>query len=173
MEGTKVDRADLFMRKMKDKITLARKCLRAAQDRQVAYASRHKRAASFQEGDYVLLSTRAAPTLTSNRLSKLQPRHVGPFQVMEATPDNTNFVTLDLPDRLDIHPRIPCATGSLIGHVKKRSRVGTAHPGSSPRQISPLTWRGLLTHLSTIVFCTTRTVSPTIMRMVHHTLSIR
>ena len=33
MEGTKVDRADLFMRKMQEKITLARKCLRAAQDR--------------------------------------------------------------------------------------------------------------------------------------------
>jgi hypothetical protein len=106
MEGTKVDRADLVMRKMQDKITLARKCLHAAQDRQAAYANRHRREAIYQEGDYVLLSTRAAPTLTSNRFSKLQPRHVGPFRVMAATPDNVNFVTLDLPDRLDIHPRI-------------------------------------------------------------------
>eukprot|EP00884_Botryococcus_braunii_P008554 jgi/Botrbrau1/176/Bobra.0022s0158.1 len=78
----------------------------AAQDRQTAYANRHRREAIYQEGDYVLLSTRAAPTLTSNRFSKLQPRHVGPFRVMAVTPDNVNFVTLDLPDRLDIHPRI-------------------------------------------------------------------
>eukprot|EP00884_Botryococcus_braunii_P001381 jgi/Botrbrau1/11243/Bobra.0038s0015.1 len=77
-----------------------------AQDRQTAYANRHRREAIYQEGDYVLLSTRAAPTLTSNRFSKLQPRHVGPFRVMAVTPDNVNFVTLDLPDRLDIHPRI-------------------------------------------------------------------
>eukprot|EP00884_Botryococcus_braunii_P012731 jgi/Botrbrau1/21459/Bobra.0216s0067.1 len=77
-----------------------------AQDRQTAYANRHRREAIYQEGDYVLLSTCAAPTLTSNRFSKLQPRHVGPFRVMAVTPDNVNFVTLDLSDRLDIHPRI-------------------------------------------------------------------
>lgn len=71
-----------------------------AQAAQKRHADNRRRDAEFQEGQYVLLSTRnlRLPAYSSH---KFKPRYIGPFKV-ERTRGVT--VTLALPPELRIHP---------------------------------------------------------------------
>jgi hypothetical protein len=104
MEGGKADRADLFLRKMQDSLTLARKFLAAAQERQAAQANRHRRAVVYKEGDLVFLRTTFPPALMSHKYIKLARRRIGPFRVIAVHPNN--YVELDIPPAFKFHPKI-------------------------------------------------------------------
>lgn len=88
---------------MQESLSLARKFLAAAQDRQTAMANRRRRAVNYEPGDLVLIRTKFPPAPTSSRIIKLPPRKIGPFEVKQA---HANYVELQLPPSLDFHPWI-------------------------------------------------------------------
>ncbi|XP_021979690.1 uncharacterized protein LOC110875585 [Helianthus annuus] len=66
-----------------EKIDLSRARLKAAQDRQKAYADKRRRPIEFQVGDYVLLKVSPWKGITRFRKrGKLGPRHIGPFKIV-------------------------------------------------------------------------------------------
>ncbi|XP_021984855.1 uncharacterized protein LOC110880686 [Helianthus annuus] len=65
------------------KIELVRARLKAAQDRQKAYADKRRRPIEFQVGDYVLL--KVSPwkgIIRFRKRGKLGPRYIGPFKIL-------------------------------------------------------------------------------------------
>lgn len=121
MEGVRVDRADLFMRKMHEGITLARRCLAAAQARQAAAANRKRREEEFQVGTLVLLDAHHLPHVqSSNRCNKFATRWIGPFTVEAVV--NRNSYKLRLPPTLRIHSSIN------ITYLKRYHWKGSAPP---------------------------------------------
>jgi len=83
-----------------------RERLALAQERQKFYADRHGRANmnTFSVGDKVLLSTKNLPdeSVTNLQSSKLRPRWIGPFTVLEKIGELD--YRLDLPTRMRLHP---------------------------------------------------------------------
>jgi translation initiation factor IF-1 len=72
---------DEWVRHTVQVVNEAKKNLRAAQDRMVAYANQRRRDVAYQPGDKVLLSTtNMTPT---QGVKKLMPKYVGPFVVQE------------------------------------------------------------------------------------------
>ncbi|XP_022003511.1 uncharacterized protein LOC110900965 [Helianthus annuus] len=66
-----------------EKIDLIRARLKAAQDRQKAYADKRRRPIEFQVGDYVLL--KVSPwkgIIRFRKRGKLGPRYIGPFKIL-------------------------------------------------------------------------------------------
>src|SRR3954462_5710284 len=67
-----------------EKIALIRQRLRAAQDRQKAYADKERREVTFEVGDMAFLKVFTHRGLQKSRkLGKLAPRYIGPFRVLE------------------------------------------------------------------------------------------
>ena len=67
-----------------NRIKLLKEKLKTAQDRQKSYADRRRKPLEFQVGDHVFL--KATPYTTvgkATKVKKLQPRYVGPFQILK------------------------------------------------------------------------------------------
>jgi hypothetical protein len=67
-----------------DKIKRIKEKLKVAQDRQRSYADKRRKPLKFEEGDHVFL--KVSPTTAvgrSTKVKKLQPRYVGPFQILQ------------------------------------------------------------------------------------------
>jgi hypothetical protein len=67
-----------------DKVDLIRKRLKAAQDRQIVLAQKHRREYEFQVGDKVFL--KVSPwkgVLRFGQKGKLAPRYIGPYEVLK------------------------------------------------------------------------------------------
>lgn len=83
-----VDRAAVtgpeMIQEMEQKVKLIQQRLRAAQDRQAAYANKRRRPLEFQQGDRVFL--RVSPfrgTVRFGMKGKLAPRYVGPCEILQ------------------------------------------------------------------------------------------
>ncbi|XP_021990636.1 uncharacterized protein LOC110887037 [Helianthus annuus] len=82
------------------KIELVRARLKAAQDRQKAYADKRRRPIEFQVGDYVLL--KVSPwkgIIRFRKRGKLGPRYIGPFKILARV--GMVAYRLELPPSLD------------------------------------------------------------------------
>jgi hypothetical protein len=75
--------AAAFVEKLQSSLTLARKLLIAAQQRQKAYADEHRIEQSFKVGDQVLLNTKDLNIKHGKTNRKLLPKWVGPFKVVQ------------------------------------------------------------------------------------------
>ena len=103
-----------FVQNYSERLKLARTAIAAAQDRQKAYADKHRRSVHFEVGQLVVLHTKnlkfkCAATFTSH---KLLPRYVGPFPITRLVPhnraepaigDNISAAELKLPQSMTIH----------------------------------------------------------------------
>ena len=99
-----VQSTDEFLERMSTSIKIASENLNEAQQRQAKYADAKRREQIFQVGDKVLLSTRNISLDTQARRpsKKLQPRFIGPYEVIEVISPVT--YKLQLPANLSIHP---------------------------------------------------------------------
>ncbi|KAK9048133.1 hypothetical protein SSX86_032904 [Deinandra increscens subsp. villosa] len=71
------------VRETSAKIDIVKARLKAAQDRQKAYADKRRRPIEFQEGDYVML--KVSPwkgVIRFRKRGKLSPRFIGPFKIL-------------------------------------------------------------------------------------------
>jgi hypothetical protein len=98
---TKCPGATTFTNNLQNILENAKKFLQAAQQRQKAYADKHRQNISFPVGSQVLLSTKNMK-LKSSGSRKLLPRFVGPFTIKQQV--NNVAYKLDLPKTLKIHP---------------------------------------------------------------------
>jgi hypothetical protein len=65
-------------------IKLLKEKLKSAQDRQKSYADTRRKPLEFSEGDHVFLkATPYTAVGRAMRVKKLQPRYVGPFQILK------------------------------------------------------------------------------------------
>ncbi|XP_022026681.1 uncharacterized protein LOC110927296 [Helianthus annuus] len=83
-----------------EKIDLIRARLKAAQDRQAAYANHRRRPLEFQVGDYMYL--KVSPwkgVIRFQKRGKLGPRYIGPFKVLARV--GRVAYQLDLPSALE------------------------------------------------------------------------
>ena len=73
-----------FIKEVREQVVLIQSHLKAAQNRQKAYADKRRRPLEFEVGDYVYL--KVSPMRGVHRFGirgKLAPRYVGPHQVLE------------------------------------------------------------------------------------------
>ena len=79
----------------------------AGRTRQTVQANKHRRdEVPYSPGDLVYLSTKNL-ALPAGRAHKLLPKFIGPFKILEANPETSNYL-LELPPELAnrrIHPR--------------------------------------------------------------------
>ena len=100
-----VPNAAAFADRMMEGLSDAKKCMTAAQQRQKHYADRHRRDVSFDEGEYVLLSTKNIKqhaTGDKSSTPKLFPKFMGPFLIEKKV--GTVAYKLTLPEGMRIHP---------------------------------------------------------------------
>jgi hypothetical protein len=72
-----------FVERLQSTLTLARKLLIAAQQRQKAYEDKHKIERSYEIGEQVLLSTKYLNIKHGETNRKLLPKWIGPFKVVQ------------------------------------------------------------------------------------------
>jgi hypothetical protein len=72
-----------FVERLQSTLTLARKLLIAAQQRQKAYADKHRIERSYKIGEQVLLSTKYLNIKHGETNCKLLPKWIGPFKVVQ------------------------------------------------------------------------------------------
>jgi hypothetical protein len=77
-----VPKAKDFVANIHEAIARAKKCLRAAQDRQRQYADQRRRPATYAKGQMVWLNTKNLRR-KKDSAKKLMPRWIGPFEVAE------------------------------------------------------------------------------------------
>ena len=73
-----------LIQEMTDQVRIIQSKMRAAQDRQKAYADRERRLEAFEVGEKVLL--RVSPTRGVKRFEmkgKLSPKYIGPYEILE------------------------------------------------------------------------------------------
>jgi hypothetical protein len=99
-----VQSTDEFLEHLSTSMKIASENLNEAQQRQARYADTKRREQSFQVGDKVLLSTKNISLDTQARRpsKKLQPRFIGPYEVIDIISPVT--YKLQLPANLSIHP---------------------------------------------------------------------
>jgi len=113
-------------------LSRTRELLRSAQDRQKAYADQSRSPHTFQEGQFVLLSTKNLKIACGVR--KFQPKFIGPFRIVRMV--GQNAAKLDLPK---IYSRVhPVFHVSLL-HVYKDG-PGARKPPPVPEVIEGETW---------------------------------
>jgi Integrase zinc binding domain len=158
-QGRRELKADVFMRKMHGSLTLARKFLAAAQDRQREYANQGLREVEYPTGAFCLWDA-ARPGL-----DPFDERFIGPFEVVSGTSAaHPNTVILAMPEELQgstrvvnvrflrpyhappgaplpVRPPVPAIgrspeTGkrALQFHIESILKVGQ-QPGDSPRNL--------------------------------------
>jgi len=70
--------------KAEKKVQIIQQHMRAAQSRQKSYADKQRRPLEFKVGDYVYLKVTPMKKVQRFRVrSKLAPRYVGPYQILE------------------------------------------------------------------------------------------
>jgi len=89
-----------FVSHMESLVARAKTALEAAQQRQKAYADRKRRLVTFAVGDKVLLNTKHL-SLKMPGASKLYPKFVGPFLVVQKV--NDVAFKLELPPSMHVH----------------------------------------------------------------------
>jgi hypothetical protein len=72
-----------FVERLRSTLTLAIKLLIAAQQRQKAYADKHRIERSYEIGEQVLLSTKYLNIKHGETNCKLLPKWIGPFKVVQ------------------------------------------------------------------------------------------
>jgi hypothetical protein len=72
-----------FVERLQSSLSLARKLLIAAQQRQKAFANKHRLEQVYKVGDNVLLSTKYLNLKHSKTNRKLLPKWIGPFEVVQ------------------------------------------------------------------------------------------
>jgi hypothetical protein len=92
--------AKRFTERMQDALTIARRCLEAAQQRDKANADKKRKDITHKVGDYVLLSTKNL-RLKKSGSRKLLPRYIGPFPITKVV--NRVTYELHLPAMLKCH----------------------------------------------------------------------
>jgi len=98
--GSKVPAVKEFVDHMSTVLANARRSLEAAQQRQKAYADLSRRPVSYQVGEKVLLSSKFL-SLKVPGASKLMPKFVGPFTIVEKV--NEVAFKLGLPENMRVH----------------------------------------------------------------------
>ena len=96
-----------FIGRWSEQLSVAKQCLRAAQDRMKAQADKRRRdAPDFRVGDEVLLHTKCLNFSERHQVSrKLAPRWVGPFKIVQVIGKYRLACKLDLPSVLKrVHP---------------------------------------------------------------------
>ncbi|KAI0492545.1 hypothetical protein KFK09_026818 [Dendrobium nobile] len=74
----------IFVDETVKKINLTKERLKAAQDRQQKYYNQKHRFVEFQVGDFVYVKVSLMKGVSRfGRVSKLNPRYVGPFEILE------------------------------------------------------------------------------------------
>jgi hypothetical protein len=73
--------ADAFVEDLRTVTQQAQRALLKAQAEQKSYADSHRRHASFECGDMVMLSTVNLNLRTRGQSRQLLPRYIGPFKV--------------------------------------------------------------------------------------------
>ena len=129
-----VPAAKAFVESFVTRLSEAKRCLEAAQQRTTAYYNLGKKDITFAVGDAVLLSTKNLRSLSGTR--KLQPRWIGPFAVKRMV--GNAAVELTLPADLRIHPTFHV---SLVRPYRAPMDTGptdTEHP--SAVEPPPITW---------------------------------
>ncbi|XP_073136993.1 uncharacterized protein [Henckelia pumila] len=94
-----------MIRDMSDKIKLIQSRMRAAQDRQAKYSNVRCRPLSFEQGDRVFLKIYPfRGTTRFGKRSKLSPRYIGPYEILDRIDDLAYILALPpaLSDILDV-----------------------------------------------------------------------
>jgi hypothetical protein len=90
-------RVNQFVGRWSEQLQEAKRCLKAAQDRQKKYADKHRRSVeTLNVGDKVLIHTKHFKLLKGLKL-KLAPRFLGPFVVTEVVGPNKLSYRVELP----------------------------------------------------------------------------
>jgi hypothetical protein len=82
--GEKVLLGPELVQETTNKIKRIKEKLKVAQDRQRSYADQRRKTLEFEEGEHIFL--KVSPTTAvgrSMKVKKLQPRYVGPFQILQ------------------------------------------------------------------------------------------
>jgi hypothetical protein len=85
-----------------NQLTLARKLLIAVQQRQKAYADKHRIEKSYKVGEQVLLSTKYLNRKHGKTNRKLLPKWIGPFKVVQKVGHVSYMLEMNLGWR--VHP---------------------------------------------------------------------
>jgi hypothetical protein len=130
VQGRSEMKADVFMRKMQESLTLARKFLAAAQDRQRRVADAGRRDVHYATGSWVLWS----PERSAGQHVSFGQQWIGPLQVASGTsPTHPNTVLLSLPKEYSV--RSNTINVSAL-------RPYQMPPGAAPPQDLPLPFLG-------------------------------
>ena len=121
--GGKVPAAGAFVSNMSQAIHRAKEALKAARNRQKAYADRNRRDREFKVGEQVLLSTKNLK-LKNPGSPKFLPRFVGPFKVTDRI--GKVAYRLMLPASMKCHPVFH------IGLLEPYKTDGRVHPPPPP-----------------------------------------
>jgi hypothetical protein len=81
-----------FVERFQSSLSLARKCLIAAQQRQKAFVDKRRVEKVWKVGDKVLLSTKYLNLKHSKTSRKLLPKWIGPFEVVQVSNCGTRSV---------------------------------------------------------------------------------
>ena len=84
MEGLRQLEGPELIQETVDKIQIAKKCIKAAQDRQKSYVDKHRREMEYEVGEKVFL--KVSPwkgIIRFGRQEKLSPRYIGPYEILE------------------------------------------------------------------------------------------
>jgi hypothetical protein len=125
-EAGACDEANSVAELIQSAVAKAKVCLQAAQQRQKAYADRHRRELQFAVGDEVLLSTKNIKVKTAGT-HKLLPKWLGPFKVAKRV--NAVAYKLELPASLKIHPVFH------VSLLKQYERSGRVQPPPVPELV--------------------------------------
>ena len=115
-----VPAAKRFARSFVSRLSEAKSCIEAAQQRAADYYNRNKKPVTFSPGQLVMLSTKNLRDL-SHGSRKMLPRWVGPYAVVRMV--GTAAVELRLPSDMRIHPTFHV---SLIRPYRSRTPDATA-----------------------------------------------
>jgi Chromo (CHRromatin Organisation MOdifier) domain len=134
--------AQVFWDKHTERRDYCMKFMKAAQDRQKAYANKKRRDVTFAQGDAVMLSTTNVKFKATGR-AKFMPRFMGPFIVTKVygPQDKDGKVTqvtackVKLPDLMKIHPVFHVA---LLKHFKSDGEPVPIQPLAYDKDGSPL-----------------------------------
>ena len=102
MPQSNIPTLDVIFQDMNDTLSRIKSLMKAAQDRQKAYADKKRKPHDFKVEDMVLLSTKNIKFAHGKK--KLHPRYIGPFQIDSIIGAHRNAVRLRLPESYRIHP---------------------------------------------------------------------
>lgn len=110
---------------------MARDAIIESRVNQTHFANRHReQEPPFKAGDKVYLST-ANLNLPKGRASKLLPKYVGPYEILEAHPDSSTY-RLELPDALQARRIHPVFHASLLRKYVPNDEILFPHREDSP-----------------------------------------